>query len=133
MPATDYANNLVLNYEFTAVGGNPATYIGLSTTPINEKGEGATEPETSAGYTRRAIGTWTYFHEDGQAYNSSTIGFPAAGTATAPWGTIVEVFLVDAETDGNILYHTKLSPTIPTYTGTQIIINPQTLILTERA
>lgn len=46
MPATEYANNLVLNKFFRNVGALPSgnRYIGFSTTPIDKDGLGAREP-----------------------------------------------------------------------------------------
>jgi len=129
MPATNYANNGLLSYEFLKTGINPVTHIGLSTSLIDDNGGGAAEPESGTGYARQSISAWTY-PEDGKAYNNAKTTFPVCSDS---WGTIVEVFLSDAQTGGNILYHTKLSPTIPTYIGTQLIFNPQTFIVTERA
>lgn len=132
MPATHYANNGLLSYEFLGDGITSAGWIGLSTTTIDEYGNGYTEPEDSA-YQRQQIQSspndWTYQVIDGTAYIKYGVTFPVC---TDSWGTIVEIFLAETQSGSDILYHTKLLPTIPTYAGTQIIINPQTLFVTER-
>lgn len=130
MPATHYANNIILNYQFKHTGfPYPYPYLGLSTTPIDENGLGYTEPEDSQ-YKRYSGSSINWVsQEEGQVYNSTKITFPKSSVS---WGTIVEIFIADSQTSGSILYHSKLSPTIPTYEGTQISINPQTLIVSER-
>lgn len=136
MPATHYANNSILNYQFRGDGFNNNPYIGLSTTLIDEYGLGGTEPESSYNYTRVSGSSVSWYFStssfEGGAYNTSAISFP---TCSESWGIITEIFIVNGQTggmSGSILYHTKLSPTIPTYAGTKITINPGGLVVTER-
>lgn len=129
MPATHYANNTILNYQFhNTFPTTYSPYIGLSTTLIDENGLGAIEP-SEASYSRQSgsVAGWN-FDTEGIAYNSASFSFP---TCEDTWGTIVEIFVID-NSASSILYHSKLSPSIPTYEGTQISINPQTLIINER-
>lgn len=131
MTATHKANNAILNKYFHEVPYPYGTWIGLSTTLIDDYGNGAVEPSTSSGYTRYSGSsiTWDFASTEGSAKNTTIITFPKC---TKAWGIIVELFIASASIEGDILYHTKLNPTIPTYIGTQISINPYTLLVTER-
>ena len=132
MPATHYLNNSMLNYEFKSNGFPYSTppYIGLSTTLIDENGLGATEP-TAPEYHRYSGSSinWNFTMYEGAACNTTAFSFP---TCITSWGTIVEIFIADSQTSGSVLYHSKLLTSIPTYEGTKIYINPQTLIVSER-
>ena len=130
MAATHYANNAILDYLFRNTGSISYTdvYVGLSATLIDENGAGSTEPSAQE-YKRQLSQYWQTYDTDGQVFINSTLTFPKCVTS---WGTIVEIFIATSQTGGEILYHTKLSPSIPTYEGTQIIINPQTLVVSER-
>lgn len=131
MASTHKANNAILNDYFrdTSLRGEP--WIGLSTTLIDDYGNGAVEPPSGSGYNRfsgSSIG-WEFDEIEGSASNTTALLFPECiGT----WGTIVELFIANASTGGDIFYHTKLNPSIPTYAGTQITINGGTLLITER-
>lgn len=134
MSATTYLNNAILNLIFKPETGFPydtPPYIGLSSTLIDDNGSGVTEPEmgSATGYQRISGSSITWdFSVENQAKNITRVLFPMSITT---WGTIVEVFLADSATEGNILYHTKLTPSIPTLSGTQIAINPGTLVVKE--
>lgn len=131
MASTHKANNAILNDYFRNTSSLGDPWIGLSTTPIDDNGNGAVEPPSGSGYSRfsgASIG-WEFDEIEGSAINTTVLLFPECiGT----WETIVELFIADASTGGDILYHTKLNPSIPTYEGTQIAINKGTLLITER-
>jgi len=131
MPATHYANNSILNYQFKNYGfNNTPVYIGLSASPIDENGEGVTEPN-GMGYQRYSGSSisWNFDSHEGATTNITQFSFPKC---TGSWGTIIEIFIADSISAGNVLYHSKLSPSIPTYEGTQITINIETLFISER-
>lgn len=107
---TNYSENLILNSIF---GGTtltpPATlYFGLSTTSIQEDGTGITEPVAN-GYTRVAVAN------NSTSFNVSTtstktnkieVAYPSA---TGNWGTIVDFFISDAASGGNIICYGTLN------------------------
>lgn len=104
------ANKILdLNFGNTSYTVSSPLYFGLSTTPINNDGTGATEPSGN-GYARVPVtNSKSYFSvaSSGILTNSSSITF---AESTASWGTITYVFIADALTSGNILYFDALSP-----------------------
>jgi hypothetical protein len=77
-------------------------YIAAYTTATTDAG-GGTEV-AGGGYKRQLIkfSTPTLSGESAKTSNVTDIEFP---TATAGWGTITHIALLDAETGGNMLYH----------------------------
>lgn len=137
MPATKYAINKTLNrifrqepYASTTPGTMPFTnnwYLGLSLTPIDDDGNGVTEPKDRA-YARvplpRTTGAiWTSGSTTppGSVTNKSAITFKQT---TQHWGTIQEIFLATHPTSfgSSIWFHAKLEPAIPILDGTKIVI-----------
>jgi len=119
MSITSYQSNRVLDYNFGATSyTTPATlYVGLSTTPINFDGTGATEP-VALGYARVAVTNnktnWSTA-ASGILSNLTAIQFPES---TGSWGTITHVAVYDAASAGNMLYFEALtsSRAVPTLT-----------------
>jgi hypothetical protein len=99
---SDYSENLVLNWLFTANTATRPTawYVGLFTAAPTDAG-GGTEVSGSA-YARKVTGTMAV---SGTAptlcTNSAAIEFAAA--AGGNWGTITHVAIFDALTVGNML------------------------------
>jgi len=88
--------NKILNRYFGNVADTIPTplYIGLSTTPINQDGTGATEP-SGGGYARVSIANnKTNFTSasNGILTNAIEIQFPES---TASWGNITHIFISD--------------------------------------
>lgn len=78
-----------------------AWYVGLFTTDPGESGAGT---EISGGsYARTAV---TFTVTGDTASNSAGVEFPAA---TANWGTITHIGIMDAETSGNMIVHAALT------------------------
>lgn len=78
-----------------------AWYVGLFTTDPGETGAGT---EVSGGsYARTAV---TFTVSGDTASNSAGVEFPAA---TANWGTITHIGIMDAETSGNMIVHAALT------------------------
>jgi hypothetical protein len=76
-------------------------YIGLFTDDPGETGSGT---EISGGsYARTAV---TFTVTGDTASNSAGVEFPAA---TASWGTITHIGIMDAETSGNMIIHAALT------------------------
>lgn len=107
---TKYQASQIQNYVFGKTQLNPSDtyYLGLSKTPINADGQGATEPVGGA-YERVAITNnktnWST-STDGSILNQNRIEFNEALSA---WGLCTHVFLADAKSGGNILYVSELN------------------------
>jgi hypothetical protein len=82
----------------------PATvYVSLWTTDPTDAGSGT---EVSGGsYARTAVSFATASGTSGNVLNDADVTFP---TATASWGTVGWIGINDAQTSGNLLYHTAL-------------------------
>lgn len=91
-------NATLRNTSFTS----PATvYVGLYTTDPTDAGTGT---EVSGGSYARVAVTFGA-PSNGVSTNSSAVEFPQA---TASWGTVTHIGILDALTTGNLLYHTPL-------------------------
>lgn len=99
---SDYTENLVLNWLFTANSATRPTawYVGLFTAAPSDAG-GGTEVSGS-GYARMATGTMTVSGTSPTlCTNSAAIEFaPASGGA---WGAITHIAIFDALSGGNML------------------------------
>lgn len=113
---TDYLENKVLDH---ILGGpdytRPATvYVGLSTTTITDAGGNITEPVGNA-YARISVtnnATNWPAASGGSKSNGVELQFPEA---TGAWGTVIDFFLSDASSGGNIMgYGTLPVPKSPT-------------------
>ena len=110
MSVAYFQSNRNLDFQF----GNqsysvPTThYFGLSTTPVNDDGTGATEP-VGNGYAREGATndktTWSNA-SNGSLTNQVEIAF---NESTGAWGTITHVLVYDALTSGNVLYFATLT------------------------
>lgn len=117
----EYLRNGVLNHVFGGVTLSPATtlYIGLSTTAVADDGTNITEP-VGGSYARVAVTNdkttgWT--SASGATNEVSNVGQISFAEATANWGTIVDFFIADALTVGNILASASLTVSKTVATG----------------
>jgi len=106
---SDYLENKVLDHLLGAVAYTaPATvYFALYSAAPSDTG-GGTEVG-GGGYTRVAVTNNTTnwpAAASGTKRNASTITFPEA---TATWGTIVAIGILDAATAGNLLFWTTIT------------------------
>lgn len=104
-------SNKILNRYFGNVADTIPTplYIGLSTTPINQDGTGATEP-VGAGYTRISVAnnkTSFTSASNGILTNAIEFQFPES---TASWGNITYIFISDGLTAIPIYYDALTAP-----------------------
>lgn len=88
--------NKILNRYFGNTSDTVSSnlYVGLSTTPINPDGTGATEP-SGGGYARITVAnnkTSFTVATNGILYNAIDLQFPES---TASWGTIGYIFISD--------------------------------------
>lgn len=103
---TALINATLRNTSYTS----PATvYVGLYTTDPTDANTGT---EVSGGsYARTAVTFGA--PSNGASLNDAAVEFPQA---TASWGTVAYIGILDAATSGNLMYHTALdtSKTIDT-------------------
>ena len=100
---TDYLENKIIDHMLRNQAYTPPStvYLALFTTATSDAGGGT---EVSGGsYARQAVTLSAA--SGGASSNSADITFPQA---TADWGTITHVALMDALTSGNMLMHTPL-------------------------
>lgn len=103
MSLTNTFETTVLTWLLTDGSATRPTvwYIGLFTDDPGETGSGT---EISGGsYARTAV---TFTVTGDTASNSAGVEFPAA---TANWGTITHIGIMDAETSGNMIIHAALT------------------------
>lgn len=112
MAITNFQANKVNDFLFGGTSFTPGGtyYIGLSTTPIQANGTGATEP-SGGSYARVAVANnKTSFSTSsaGSLQNQISIEFPESTTS---WGTITYVFMSDSPNSGqgNVLYYDALT------------------------
>lgn len=114
----DYAENALLNHVLgTAAMTSPTVYVALYTVAPTDSTSGT---EVSAGgYARQTIAFASA--SAGSAANSGTVTF---GPASADWGTVVAVALLDASTAGNMLFYGTLSVSRSVLSGDRVTIDP---------
>lgn len=108
---SDYFENKVLEWICRANFTAPTEfYVGLWTATLSDTSTGATAGEVSGGsYARVNVtpGTGTFdAASSGATANTGAITFP---TATASWGTITHMAVLDAASTGNILFWADLT------------------------
>lgn len=101
---SNYLENKLLDHVLrnTSYTSPTTVYVGLYT---SNPDEGNTGTEVSGGsYARQALSVTTA--SDGIVTSSADVTFPQA---TANWGTISHIGLLDALTSGNLLMYTALT------------------------
>lgn len=100
--ASDYLENEVLDHVLGNGAYTPAAniYVGLWTADDGLESGTLTSEVSGGSYARQ---TMTFdAAAGGSADSAATVTFPAA---TANWGTITHVALMDAASAGNVLFH----------------------------
>jgi hypothetical protein len=108
---SNYLENALINATLrnTTFTSPSVVYLGLYTSDPTDANTGT---QVSGGsYARQAVTFGA--PSNGVTTNSAAIEFPQA---TASWGTVTHIGILDALTSGNLLYHTALdtSKTIDT-------------------
>jgi len=122
---SDYLENKIIDHMLRNQSYTPPTtvYLALFTTATTDAGGGT---EVSGGaYARQAVTLSAA--SGGASENSAEISFPQA---TADWGTITHVALMDAATGGNMLMHTALDESKTVNNGDTFKINAGDLDVT---
>jgi len=122
---TDYAENKILNLMRNVAWTEFAAYVALFTAAPSDAGGGT---EVSGGsYIRQLIGLSEATGSGGATSNASDITFP---TATADWGTVTHVAIMDAESAGNMIMHSALDANKTVNNGDTFKINAGELDVT---
>ena len=109
---SNYLENALINATLRNTSyTSPATiYVGLYTTDPTDANTGT---EVSGGsYARTAVTFGA--PSNGASTNDAAVEFPQA---TASWGTVAYLGILDASTGGNLMYHTALDISKPIDTG----------------
>lgn len=103
---SDYMENKVLDILGGTTFTAPATvYIGLWTATLSDSSTGSTAGEVSGGSYARAAVTNNSTNWPAASGGAKSNGTEIAFTqATADWGTVTHAAILDAATNGNILY-----------------------------
>ena len=121
-----YMENRVVNFmRNVAITGQAAVYVALFTQDDGLE-EGTITSEVSGGsYARELAGLSA--SSDGVSANASDVTFT---TATANWGTITHVALIDAISGGNVIMHNALDVSKVVVNGDTFKINTGDLTVT---
>jgi hypothetical protein len=100
---SNYLENALINATLrnTSYTSPSTVYVGLFTTDPTDAGTGT--EVTGGSYARVAVTFGA--PSNGVTTNSGAVEF---AQATASWGTITHIGILDALTSGNLLYHTAL-------------------------
>jgi len=122
---TDYLEDKIIDHMLRNQSYTPPAtiYLALFTAAPSDAG-GGTEV-TGGSYARQAVTLSAA--SGGASANSADITFPAA---TADWGTVTHVALMDALSGGNMLMHTPLDASKTVNNGDTFKINAGDLDVT---
>ena len=121
----DYAECKILNTLRGVAWTAFNAYVALFTSATTDAG-GGTEV-SGGGYARQLANLSEAIGAGGLTSNAADITFP---TATADWGTVTHVALLDAESAGNMLMHSPLDATKAVGSGDTFKINATDLDVT---
>jgi len=109
---SDYLENALINGTLrgTTYPAPASIYVGLYTSDPTDANTGT---EVSGGSYARVVATFAA-PADGLSASDADITFPQA---TANWGTVGWIGILDASTGGNLLYHTVLDAAKTIETG----------------
>jgi hypothetical protein len=121
--ASNYLENKIFDHVFRNTAYTPAStlYLGLftSTATSSELEAGTLTNEVTGGSYARQTVTFSS-PTNGAGGNSGTITFP---TASAGWGTIRFVAVLDASSSGNVLWYAQLSSDVTINSGNTFQFN----------
>lgn len=126
--ASDYIETIILdhitgNSVYSAPG---VLYLALFTSDAGLETGIITSEVSGVNYERKPI----IFNPavQNQIQNANTILFPQAGTGG--WGTITHCAVMDSVTNGNVLFHSTVSPSTLINEGDTFRVNIATLTIT---
>lgn len=99
--ASNYLENKVLDHVLRVASYSQpsALYVGLFTASTGLETNSPSAEVSGGSYARTAVTMGAA--SSGSSTNSGTVTFPAA---TANWGTVTHVAIMDAATSGNVLF-----------------------------
>lgn len=128
--ASDYLENKVIDHVFRNTTYTPAAtlYLALITSSGSSAGleAGTLTGEVSGGSYARQTVTFSAA-SGGSTSNSGTITFPAA---SATWGTIRYVAVMDASSAGNVLWYQQLTSDVTINSGNTFQFNTGSVTIT---
>jgi hypothetical protein len=115
-----YLENKIIDHLLRNQSYTPPTtvYVALFTADNGLEGGTITGEVSGGSYARQSVTLSAA--SDGESSNTADITFP---TATADWGTITHVALMDAATAGNVLMHSALDASKTVNNGDTFKIN----------
>ena len=122
---TDYAECKILNTLRNVAWTAFNVYVALFTSATDDAGGGI--EVIGGGYARQLVGLSEAIGAGGLTSNAADIIFP---TATADWGTVTHVAIMDAATGGNMIMHSPLDASKAIATGDTFKINATELVCT---
>lgn len=134
-----YLEAKLLDHALSATIWTPpvTVYIALSTAAFSTSATGSSMSEVSTGGTAYArigqtnnVTNWPLAAGSNPAVKSNGTLITFA-TATAGWGTVISAYLVDAATNGNILYGADLAASVIVNTGSGFAIPVGQFVLSE--
>jgi len=129
---SDYLENELLDHVFgKGAYSSPApVWLGLWTVSLSDAATGSKSGEVSGGaYARISVPASKWNAASGGSISlASAVSF---ATATASWGTILAVGVLDASTGGNMLYWGNLSSGEQITSGDVYNFQAGTLIISE--
>jgi len=115
---TDYAENKILNLMRNVAWIEFPAYVALFTTAPSDAGDGT---EVSGGsYARQLAGLSAAAGAGGTTSNAADIDFPVA---TADWGTVTHIAIMDAAAAGNMIMHSIMDAPKTIASGDSIKFN----------
>lgn len=114
-----YMEDRIVNFmRNVAITGEAAVYVALFTSDAGLEGGVITSEVSGGSYARELAGLSA--SSDGVSANAADITFT---TATASWGTVTHVALMDAITAGNVIMHSILDASKTVGSGDTFKIN----------
>ena len=122
---SDFLENKIIDHMLRNQAYTPPTavYVALFTSPTDDAG-GGTEV-SGGGYVRQAVTLSAA--SGGASSNSADVTFPQA---TADWGTVSHLAIMDSESGGEMLMHTILDASKTINNGDTFKINTGDLDIT---
>jgi hypothetical protein len=104
MSASDYLENKLLDHVLgTAAYSQPTPYVALFTSGTGLETNAPIDEVTGTGYSRQTVSFNAA--SSGTATSNGAVQF----TATASWGTVTHMAIMDASSGGNVLYWSALA------------------------
>lgn len=123
---SDYMEDRIINFmRGTAIAGEAAVYVGLWTADDGLEENTQTSEVGTGAYARQLAGLSAA--SDGTSANGTDITFPVA---TASWGTVTHLAILDADTAGNVIMHGALDASKNVADGDTFKINSGDLDVT---